>query len=89
MESWKRLIYKVKDVNRRIFIYQVLFKNKEIYYEIEFKRLHDFKKREIGKHKMVLTEKSFLLLKHVLAYVVKQHELDASLKQMAELLKLD
>jgi hypothetical protein len=89
MEGWKKLIYKVKDVNRRVLIYQVLFKNKEVYYEVVTKRLHDFKKREISKREMVLTERSFLLLKHVLAHVVKQHELDASLKQMTELLKLD
>jgi hypothetical protein len=51
--------------------------------------LHNFKKREISKHELVLTEKSFLLLKHVLAHVVKENELDASLKQMTELLKLN
>jgi len=89
MESWKRLIYKVKDGNRKILIHQIIFKNKEVYYKIEFKRLHDFKKREISKAETILTEKSFLLLKHVLAHVVKQHELDASLKQMIEHLKLD
>jgi hypothetical protein len=89
MEGCAKLIYKVKDVNRRVFIYQVLFKNKEVYYKIVTKRLHNFKKREISKHELVLTEKSFLLLKHVLAHVVKQHELDASLEQMIKHLKLD
>ena len=89
MEAWTKLIYKVKDVNRRILIYQVLIKNKEVYYKIATKRLHNFKKREISQHELVLTEKSFLLLKHVLAHVIKQHELDASLKQMIEHLKLD
>jgi hypothetical protein len=89
MEAWTKLIYKVKGTNRRVLIYQTLLKNKEVHYKIEFKRLHNFQKREISQHEMVLTEKSFLLLKHVLAHVVKQHELDASLKQMTELLKLD
>ena len=89
MAAWTKLIYKVKDVNRRVLIYQVLLKNKEVRYKIVTKRLHDFKKREISKHELALTEKSFLLLKHVLTHVVKQHELDASLKQMIEHLKLD
>jgi len=89
MEAWTKLIYKVKDVNRRILIYQTLLENKEVHYKIEFKRLHNFQKREISQHELVLTEKSFLLLKHVLAHVVKQHELDASLEQMIKHLKLD
>jgi hypothetical protein len=89
MEAWTKLIYKVKDTNRRVLIYQVLLKNKEVHYKIVTKRLHNFKKREISKHDLVLTEKSFLLLKHVFTHVVKESELDASLKQIIEHLKLD